>query len=272
MTMIIEREVPMAQSNQTVNRIERIEFFGSVIDPLTMNETLQRVEEIIRTRAITQHVVINVAKLVLMQKDDKLRAAVNACGLINADGQGVVWGANLLGRKIPERVAGIDLFKNIVELSSKKGLRLYFLGAQENVVSKVIRILKSQYPQLQVAGFRNGYFSKEEEGQVAEDIRDSCADVLFVAMGSPQKEFFLNKYCETMAVTFVMGVGGSFDVIAGVTGRAPLWMQKAGLEWFFRFLCEPGRMWKRYLITNTIFGGMVLKALIKKESHSCEKK
>ena len=130
------------------------------------------------------------------------------------------------------------------------------------MVEKVTSTFKEKYSQLQIVGKRNGYFSEQEEQAVIENIRNSHADIVFVAMSSPQKEIFVNKYLEKMAVPFVMGVGGSFDVIAGLTPRAPLWMQKIGLEWFFRFLCEPQRMWKRYLVTNTVFLGMILKALI----------
>ncbi len=240
----------------------RLKFFHSEIDPLTMPETLGVVETIIQERKLTQHVVVNVAKLVLMQKDKGLRDIVNSCGLVNADGQGIVWGAKLLGLNIPERVAGIDLFLSIVKLAAEKNYKLYFLGAKDEVVRKVVDIFQTQYPSLKVAGFRNGYFAQEEEAEIVDDIRSSQADVVFVAMGSPQKEVFLNKHIKNMNVPFVMGVGGSFDVVAGVTKRAPLWMQKCGLEWFYRFLCEPRRMWKRYLVTNTLFLGMILKALV----------
>ena len=240
----------------------RINFFGAKIDPLTMPETLDAVAVIIERREPTQHVVVNVAKLVMMQKDQGLSDIVNACGLINADGQGIVWGAKLLGIGIPERVAGIDLFQNIVRMAAERNYKLYFLGAKEEVVKRTVDRFNSQYPRLQVAGFHNGYFNDTEEAKIVEDIRDSRADVLFVAMSSPWKEIFISKYMEQMAVPFVMGVGGSFDVVAGGTKRAPEWMQKMGLEWFYRFLCEPKRMWKRYLVTNTVYLGMILKALV----------
>lgn len=171
-------------------------------------------------------------------------------------------GANLIGAKIPERVAGIDLFINLVRLANDKGYKLFFLGARDEVVDKVSKTFKAKYPEIQIVGKRNGYFNEREENEVVDEIRASKADIMFVAMGSPQKEIFLNKHLNYMEIPFVMGVGGSFDVVAGVTKRAPMWMQKAGLEWFFRFLCEPKRMWKRYLVTNIIFLGMIIKALI----------
>ncbi len=247
---------------KTVLQKKRVRFFGAQIDPLTMEETLDSVQEIICQGKPRQHVVVNVAKLVTMQKNEEIRKIVNSCSLINADGQGIVWGANFFGAKIPERVAGIDLFINLVKLASEKGYKLYFLGAKDEVVDKVHEIFKTNYPELKVVGKRNGYFKINEENEVAEEIRASKADILFVAMSSPQKEIFLNKHLENMEIPFVMGVGGSFDVVAGVTKRSPMWMQHAGLEWFFRFLCEPKRMWKRYLITNSIFLLMILKAFV----------
>jgi len=227
-----------------------------------MQESLEFVEEIIHERKPIQHVIVNVAKIVMMQKDNTLREIVNSCGLINADGQGVVWGADLLGVEIPERVAGIDLFTNIANMASAKSYKLYFLGAHDEVVDMVIATFTAKYSELKVVGKRNGYFSEDEEGKVVEEVRNSNADILFVAMTSPKKEIFLIKYVDYMGVPFVMGVGGSFDVIAGVTKRAPVRMQNTGLEWFFRILCEPKRLWRRYLVTNSIFLGMIFKAVI----------
>ncbi len=245
-------------------------FFGSYVDALTMPETLETVETIIEDRVPTQHVVINVAKLVIMQKDEKLRDIVNTCSLINADGQGIVWGAKMLGIRIPERVAGIDLFMNLMALADKKKYRVFFLGAHEEVVQKVVEIFSERYPSMVVAGYQNGYFRRENEEQVVEKIRQSEADMLFVAMSSPQKEYFLNKYTEAMQVPFVMGVGGSFDVVAGVTRRAPIWMQRVGLEWLYRIICEPRRMTPRYLSTNTAFFLMMVKALLfGKKKYGC---
>lgn len=244
-------------------RERRVRFFGAWIDLLSMEETLERVDSIIRERTMTQHVAINVAKLVMMQQDKSLRDVINACGLISADGQGIVWGARLLGLKIPERVSGIDLFERIVEHSATRGYRLYFLGAKQEIVEAVVRKFQARYP-VQIAGYRNGYFRSAQEPEIAQAIRDSKADVLFVGMSSPQKEWFLSRYASCMSVPFVMGVGGSFDVIAGSIKRAPVWMQRLGLEWFFRLLCEPRRMWKRYLVTNTVFLGMLIGALVRK--------
>jgi len=241
---------------------KRRRFFGANIDLLTMDETLSAIESIIERREATQHVVVNVAKLVAMQQDVELKRVVNQCAIVNVDGQGVVWGARRLGINVPERVAGIDLFQRLIGLASRKHYRPYFLGATEDVVNSVVETLQIRYPELKIAGFRHGYFSKTDEPEIAKDIRDSNADMLFVGISSPKKEFFLQRNLGAMNVPFAMGVGGSFDIIAGKTRRAPVWMQRAGLEWFYRLLNEPKRMWKRYLSSNAAFLVMLTKAKI----------
>lgn len=241
---------------------KRIKFLGAGIDPFTMDETIKYIEDVIRKKNIVQHVVINVSKLIMMQKNAKLQAIVNSCDLINADGQGIVWGARLLGFNIPERVAGIDLFLNLVSLSVERKYRVYFLGAGKEIIEKVVQKFQKQYPDLQIAGYHHGYFTQEQEFDVVSEIRKSQPDMLFVAMISPEKEYFLKKNIGYMKVPFSMGVGGSFDIVAGKTKRAPKWMQTIGLEWFFRFLCEPKRMWKRYLISNFIYVCKLLREFI----------
>lgn len=226
-----------------------------------MDETLAVVEKMIQSKKGHQQIVVNAAKIVQMQTDTELREAVNSSDLINADGQAVVWAARFLGKKIPERVAGIDLFENLIQLCSIKGYRPYFFGAKEDVLEKLVSHYKQLYPKLEIAGSRNGYFEKSEEVErsIAEEIKSSKADMLFIAFGTPHKEIFLNRWQSFMSIPFAMGVGGSFDVVAGVTKRAPKWMQRFGLEWFYRILQEPKRMWKRYAKTNPLFIYYVLK-------------
>lgn len=227
--------------------------FDCEVASINLNETLKVVEKIIDTNTYTQHVVLNAGKVVLMKKDSELKSIIKNCSLINADGQSIVWASKILGSPLPERVTGIDLMEKIIELASKKSYGIYFFGAKEEVVQKVVNHYKEVYPGLKLSGYRNGYFSNEENGEIVDSIKASNADILLVAFSSPKKEYWLSKYGEEMGVPFVMGVGGSFDVVAGVTKRAPKWMQKIGLEWFYRFAQEPKRMWKRYLVGNTKF-------------------
>jgi N-acetylglucosaminyldiphosphoundecaprenol N-acetyl-beta-D-mannosaminyltransferase len=225
-----------------------------------MDETLSIVNDTIVNEESIHHVVVNAGKIVQMQKDEQLRESVNNSDIINADGQAVVWASKILNKPLKERVSGIDLMINLIELAAKNNYKIFLLGAKEEVVSKVAEIYSSKYGNNIIAGYRNGYFKKEEEPIIAKEIADSGAQMLFVAITSPIKEIFLYNHRGLLKeVNFIMGVGGSFDVIAGITKRAPVWMQKMGLEWFYRFLQEPKRMWKRYLIGNSKFILLVLK-------------
>lgn len=228
-----------------------------------MAETLSLVEDAVDNDRQIHHVVVNAGKVVQMQKDMQLRESVNGSDIINADGQAVVWASKFLGKPLKERVAGIDLMGNLVELAGRRQFKIYLFGAKEDVVSKVAEIYEQEHPGI-VVGYRNGYFKSQDEAVIAKDIARSGADMLFVAITSPIKENFLYKHRDILSgVNLVMGVGGSFDVVAGKTRRAPAWMQKTGLEWFYRFLQEPGRMWKRYLIGNSKFIWLVLKERIR---------
>ncbi|MBO6605401.1 WecB/TagA/CpsF family glycosyltransferase [Psychroserpens sp.] len=225
-----------------------------------MQETLNKVEDGIKQNQQIHHVVVNAGKIVSMQTDDKLRESVNESDIINADGQAVVWASKLLNKPLKERVAGIDLMINLVELAHKNNYKIFFLGAKEEVVKKVVDQYAQTYSTDIIAGYRNGYFDKSEEKKIAQQISDSGANLLFVAISSPKKEIFLYENKSTLKdVNFIMGVGGSFDVVSGLVKRAPIWMQNSGLEWFYRFIQEPQRMWKRYLIGNSKFIYLVLK-------------
>ncbi|WP_349400307.1 WecB/TagA/CpsF family glycosyltransferase [Clostridium perfringens] len=244
---------------------KRVKFLNTYVDSLTMNDTIKYIEKSIINKECIQHVVINAGKINLMQKDKELTKIINECPLINADGQSIVWASKFLGNKLPERVAGIDIFINLIKLAAEKGYKPYFFGAKDEVVKKVVKTFKETYPNLNIAGYRNGYFTDEESEVIAKDIRDSGADMLFVAFSSPKKEYWIKENMEIMKIPFAMGVGGSFDVIAGKTKRAPKWMQKYGLEWFFRFIQEPKRMFRRYIIGNLKFTFLVLKNKLRGE-------
>ena len=240
----------------------RIEMMGCLIDNLSMEETLQRIEAFIRSGLPHQHAAVNADKLRKASKDPELRRVINECALINVDGVPVVWASRLLGKPLKERVAGIDLFEFLVKRAAEKGWRVFFLGAQEEIVQAVKALYEKRFPRLQVAGYRNGYWRPEEEASVVRLIADSRPDLLFVAISSPKKEQFLGRYQAEMRVPFAMGVGGSFDIAVGKVKRAPMWMRQCGLEWFFRFLQEPRRMFKRYFIDGTYFFWLLLKELL----------
>jgi len=241
---------------------EQILLMGCKIDNLTMQETLDKIAGFIHSRTPHQHVAVNVDKLVKASRYPALRRIINACALVNVDGMAVVWASRVLGTPLKERVAGIDLFDALMGRAAQCGWRVFLLGAQEAVVAGVAAHYEKKLPGLTICGWRNGYWQgREEAAQVANMVRASRADLLFVAISSPQKEQFLDRYQGAMQVPFAMGVGGSFDVVAGKVKRAPRWMQRTGLEWFYRFLQEPRRMFRRYFIEDIVFVWLLLKEL-----------
>lgn len=243
--------------------MERVEFLNCPVDLATMDDTVSLIEERISARSFTQHVVVNVAKIINMRKDAVLSASVKNCDIINVDGMGVVWGARFLGMCVPERVTGIDLFYRLLDMSTRKGFSIYLLGARKEVVVSVVDEIRKLYPGIEISGFHHGYFWNDEAALV-KNIHASGADMLFVAITSPKKEKFINRWQNQLGVKFVMGVGGTFDVVAGRVRRAPVWMQKAGLEWLYRLIREPCRLWRRYLLTNMQFAWLLLRERFKR--------
>ena len=241
---------------------KRYPILNTYVNALSMDETVDYIKKVIARRTPpVQHVVINALKVNLMEEDPKLRGIVNACPLINADGSSILWAAKQLGVPVEERVTGIDLFLRLVKEAAENGYKIYLFGAKEEVVTKVRDVFQQQYPTLQIVGYRNGYFTPEQEPQIVADMAASGADMMFVAFSSPKKEYWVNKYLNQLNIPFVMGVGGSFDVVAGVTKRAPEFWQKIGMEWFYRFIQEPRRLWKRYVVGNAVFIRHVQRAV-----------
>jgi len=231
--------------------------FGVPVAALTMEETVARCAHMVRAGVAAHHVVINAAKVVLMKDQPRLREAIARCDLISADGQPIVWASRLFGRALPERVAGIDLMERLLAESERAGWPVFFLGATADVLEAFQASVRGRFPGIVVAGGHHGYF--QDDAAVADTIRRYGAKLLFVAMPSPRKEFFIAEQGDRLGPLFTMGVGGSFDVWAGRTRRAPLWMQRAGLEWFHRFLQEPRRMWRRYLVGNLRFALILMR-------------
>ncbi len=236
---------------------------GCPISKLTLDQVVSELEAYIQTRNPQYISVVNVAKIVKMRSDLELNASVRSAALIGADGVPLVWASKLLGDPLPGRVNGTDLMYRLLEKANERAYRVFFFGASEEVLENVLRRVRRDYPGVIVAGAQNGYFKAEEEWNVANKIRESRADIIFIAFGTPKKEIWVRRYLDVMGVPVVHGVGGSFDVFAGLIPRAPVWMQKWGLEWFYRLLQEPRRMWSRYLVTNSVFIYLLFKELIR---------
>jgi N-acetylglucosaminyldiphosphoundecaprenol N-acetyl-beta-D-mannosaminyltransferase len=235
----------------------RREMLGVTLDPLTMPQAVARCVEAVDHGGYVAVGVVNAAKVVKMRQDVSLRGAVSDCTMVLADGQSVVWASRLLRAPLPERVAGIDLFLELLAQADRRGYRVYFLGARPDVLERMLAAVTGQFPGMTVAGSHDGYFGSDEEPEIAAEIRRSGADLLFLGMSSPKKELFLNQWGERTGAHVAHGVGGSFDILAGVTNRAPLWWQRCGLEWLYRALQEPLRLGPRYLTTNLSFVRLV---------------
>ena len=234
---------------------------GAPVDFVGWPEVLQLADKAMKERVRTQFGDVNVSKLVDMQSDPDLRRFTDESDVVCADGMGIVWGCRLLGIPVRERVAGIDLMSEVLRICEKEGFRPYFLGATQHVVDDLVARLKVQLPRLEVAGWRNGYFEPVDEPQIVEAIKASGADCLFVGISSPIKERFLNRYRDELGVPLQMGVGGSFDVLAGHLRRAPVAMQRIGLEWLFRLVQEPRRLARRYYVSNSKYFVMLLRSM-----------
>ena len=261
----MNRNKKVDMNMETQNKNGRANVLGFDVDKMTLESCVLRLEEAISLRQVKHIVLVNAAKLVKARYDIELANIIRHADLVGADGVPVVWASKLFGDALPGRVNGTDLMERLIEEAAKKEYRIFFLGAQEEVITKAIENLKEQYPGLKIAGYRNGYFnSQEDEEETVQKISASNADILFVGMGSPMKEKWVRKYINNLSVPVIHGVGGSFDILGGLTKRAPVWMQRYGMEWLYRVYLEPKRLWKRYLITNTYYVVLVAKEMVVK--------
>jgi N-acetylglucosaminyldiphosphoundecaprenol N-acetyl-beta-D-mannosaminyltransferase len=243
----------------------RIRLLDCPIDRMTMAEAVNYCLEAVagdrRTRII---LTVNASIVVKLDQDEPLRAAVEAGDLVLADGMPLVWLSRWTGSGpgLDNRVAGVDLMAELLREADRKGLRLYFLGAKEPVVRTLVERVARDHPGAVVAGYRDGYFGPEQYDAVIDQIAAARPDLLFVGMPTPFKETWCQAHRDRLGAAVVLPVGGAFDVLAGFVKRAPRWMQRAGLEWSWRLLMEPRKMWWRYLSTNTAFVVRAVREII----------
>jgi N-acetylglucosaminyldiphosphoundecaprenol N-acetyl-beta-D-mannosaminyltransferase len=241
-----------------------VELLGYRIDRLDLEATAQRCRDAIVRKERVHHVSLAAAKAVNARADRRLAEILEEAELVSADGQSLVWASRLLGKPLPERVPGIDLMLRLLEIAETEGFRVFFLGARHDVLARALTNLRARYPRLIIAGSHHGYFDADSCADVCAEINQGRPQILFVAMSSPRKEYWVSDYGSMLDAQVIVGVGGSLDVIAGVVRRAPRWVQRAGFEWAFRLLQEPGRLWRRYLFTNARFIGIVATALCRR--------
>ncbi|MEQ7009138.1 WecB/TagA/CpsF family glycosyltransferase [Actinopolymorpha sp. B17G11] len=245
-----------------VSEGRRMRILGVPVDAVDMHETLAWVEERIAARGPGTHLCVNAANVVRANDDPDYLALLERGDLVGSDGQPFVWAARMLGQPLPGRVAGIDLMEQVLRLARDAGWRIYLLGGREHVVTRLGERLRAEG--VQVAGLRNGYYAPEEEPAILAEIRRSAADVLFVGMPTPAKERVVVAGPESTGVPVCIGVGGSFDVLAGELRRAPVTVQRLGMEWLFRLAQEPRRLFGRYAVTNTRFIALVVRDVVRR--------
>jgi N-acetylglucosaminyldiphosphoundecaprenol N-acetyl-beta-D-mannosaminyltransferase len=240
----------------------RAEFLGVPIDLLTHEQTVGRAIHAMLTRKTTHHVAMNVAQLVKARHDPETRRDIAESHIVGVDGMGIVWGARVLGIKVPERVAGVDLMESLLGICAAHDFRPYILGARYHVLQKALINALHRWPGLRFAGYHDEYFKREDESHIVDEIRASRADCLFIAMPTPRKERFLQQHRDALDVPFIMGVGGALDVLAGYVKRAPRRVQTSGLEWLYRSCQQPRRMGWRHVSNNAKFAAILSKELV----------
>lgn len=248
-----------AQQETILGQNPRIEMMNTIIDVLCVQETIDLVERYVENKEPLHLMGVNADKINELNKNERLKQIINSCGVINADGASVILASRYLNKPLPERVAGIDLMQSLVKLSAEKGFSVYLLGAKEAVVEKTAQVLKNQHPNLRLVGYHHGYFQETDWPEISNQLKTLRPDFVFVGITSPTKEYLIEYLQNDGNYSVFMGVGGSFDVISGAIPRAPVWMQKCGLEWLFRVIQEPKRLFKRYFVGNWQFIKAVMK-------------
>ena len=237
-----------------------VSVLGIPIAPFTMEESVSVIDGLIKNKKPSLIATANAEMVMMAQQDNVLADILRSAALVVPDGAGVVWAARQLGRPVPQRVAGYDLVQKLLSVSGHKGYRLYFLGAAPGIAAKAKLYAEQKHPGVAIVGVRDGYFQPADEDAVIAEITECRPDILLVALGVPRQEKWLANNLGRLRVPVVMGVGGTFDVMAGVVTRAPAWMQQSGLEWLYRLLKQPHRALRMLALPR-----FVMKVLLAKK-------
>ena len=219
----------------------KVDILGVKVDSLTMKEAVKAVEDYIAAKKNVLIATANAEMIMRATHDEELKNILNSAALVVPDGAGTVWAAHHLGYAMPERVAGYDLAQEIMKNAPSYKHRIFFFGSAPGIAEKAKEKAQRLYPGIEIVGVRNGFFTAADEKEIINEIKSSQPDVLLVALGVPKQEKWLAKHLKELKVPVAIGVGGTLDVMAGAVKRAPLWMQKAKLEWLFRGLLQPKR-------------------------------
>jgi N-acetylglucosaminyldiphosphoundecaprenol N-acetyl-beta-D-mannosaminyltransferase len=248
--------------------MNKVSLLNGRFDPLRLEEAVELIARRIHAKQSGYLCTVNVAILMMMRHDPWLQGFIDRAALVVADGLPLIWCSRMLGCPLPERVTGVDLVERLCERAAHEKFGVYLLGAHATAVQTLAHQLKRRYPGLILSGIADGYFDHRQAEMRARAVAESGAKILVVAMGVPRQEHFIEEYWDRLRVPFAIGVGGSFDVLSGHRARAPYLMQRAGLEWLFRLVQEPRRLWKRYLVTNAEFLYRVWRELLVRTARS----
>ncbi|NFE74568.1 WecB/TagA/CpsF family glycosyltransferase [Clostridium botulinum] len=234
--------------------MSRMKFLNTEIDNLTMEEAILEIDKLISNKKPSYVVTPNVDHIVKLEHDKEFQNVYKEANLILTDGMPLIWISKLKSCPIKEKVSGSDLFPKICELSAKKGYKVFLLGAADGIAAKAAKNLKNKFKGLNIVGTYSpsyGFENKKEEIEnIIKIINEAKPDILAVGLGAPKQEKFIYKYKDKLNVPISLAIGASIDFEAGNVERAPKWMQKSGLEWFYRLCKEPKRMFKRYLVDD----------------------
>ena len=221
--------------------LKQVEILGVNVNSLTMIQAVEKVQQFIDEKKNALVATANAEMLMRATQDAELKSILNEADLVVPDGAGTVWASNYLGVEMPERVAGYDLAQELMREAPARNDRIYFFGSAPGVAEKAREKALELYPGIKIVGTRNGFFSEADEAEIIAEIKAARPDILLAALGVPKQEKWLYKHRQELKVPVSIGVGGTLDVMAGVMQRAPLWMQRAKLEWLFRGLKQPSR-------------------------------
>jgi len=249
---------------------DRVNILGVWIDDVTMSEAVTWICELVDRGKFSYVVTPNVDHVMKLQRDEEFREIYLGANLVLTDGVPLLWASRILGTPLKERVTGSDLLLRLCAAAARKGCAIFLLGGNSGVARDACSILKTRYNSLNVAGYycpESGFEKNAEEClRIQKIIADSKADILFVGLGTPKQEKWIKHYGSGCQVPVAIGVGASFSFVTGELRRAPRWMQKSGLECTWRLLCEPRRLWKRYILDDMPFLWLVAKAWVMKRA------
>jgi N-acetylglucosaminyldiphosphoundecaprenol N-acetyl-beta-D-mannosaminyltransferase len=244
------------------------EIFGCKFDCYGMNQLTTQIRSAVDDERVCRIATVNVAILVEMQKNRQLSEAIKSADIIVADGLPIVWISKCFGAKLPERIPGADLVERLAEYCSGFRKGIFLLGGTDEVVGRAAEALSKRFHGLKIRGLHHGFFSDTEDTEVVGLINRTGADVLLAGMGVPKQELFLHRNADRLRPLIRIGVGGSLEILAGTRKRAPKCVQRMGMEWAFRLVQEPQRLWRRYLVSNAVFLWLCLKSVMSRNKNT----